>query len=421
MTQLSLCPQTNIGILCQHSWHFLVALLACQQLGKRPVVFSNIQPRQAQEYAKQWQCLCDIPEVIASTNAISVSHLNKTSSSTNYPFAAIDSQQALLTLYTSGSTGQPSAVDKRLAQLELEAQTLEAQFGSHIVPNALFVGTVAHYHIYGILFRLLWPLLTQRVFDCTLIQTEENLQSLLATPLCFISSPAFLSRLTDMPSIQSQQVSFSSGGPLTIASAQATYKQLGNYPFEVYGSTETGGIAWRQQTQAAKPWRKFDLLSLSINDGCLTVNSPYIEGGKFMTQDCVTLHDDNHFSLQGRADRIVKIAEKRISLDALEHNLNACDGIVDCAVIAIAANKPGPNENQAKAQQLRIGAVVVLDAAWQQTYQAQGHSWLWKNIRQQLKGLIEPVALPRQIRVQAVIPKNQQAKRSYVELEKLFQ
>ncbi|QBF81977.1 acyl-CoA synthetase [Shewanella maritima] len=416
----------NIGIICQQPWTFLVALLAVQQLGKQPLVFSNIQDRQAAEYCQQWLCITDKDSLAGNANTLAIKQVLNTevqqAAATDLKathselLKAVNSEQAKLTLYTSGSTGEPAAIAKNLAQLELEAQTLERDFGTELTKGSVFVGTVAHYHIYGMLFRLCWPLLSQRMFDCALIQTEEQLLPKLTKPLAFISSPAFLSRLQAMPGVQAksggqeQQISFSSGGPLDFASAQQAKVQLGALPIEVYGSTETGGIGWRRQDKPSTPWQKFSLVKLALNDGCLHVSSDYIGEGQFQTQDLVELIDQQHFRLKGRADRIVKIAEKRISLDELEKTLSSCQGIEHCAIIALK-----------NAEQTRIGAVVTLNTDWQQQVVDNGQAWLWKNIRAQLKGLVEPVALPRQVRVVEAIAVNQQGKRNYVELEKLFQ
>nr|WP_245335276.1 AMP-binding protein [Shewanella sp. WXL01] len=408
----------NIGIICQQPWTFLVALLAVQQLGKQPLVFSNIQDRQAAEYCQQWLCITDKDALADNANTLAIKQVLSTEvqQAAATVLKAVNSEQAKLTLYTSGSTGEPAAIAKTLAQLELEAQTLERDFGAELTKGSVFVGTVAHYHIYGMLFRLCWPLLSQRKFDCALIQTEEQLLPKLTKPLAFISSPAFLSRLRAMPGVQAksggqeQQTTFSSGGPLDFASAQQAKMQLGALPIEVYGSTETGGIGWRRQDKPSTPWQKFSLVKLALNDGCLHVSSDYIDEGQFQTQDLVELIDEQHFRLKGRADRIVKIAEKRISLDELEKTLSSCQGIEHCAIIALK-----------NAEQIRIGAVVTLNTDWQQQVADNGQAWLWKNIRAQLKGLVEPVALPRQVRVVEAIAVNQQGKRSYVELEKLFQ
>ena len=71
--------------------------------------------------------------------------------------------RAALTLYTSGSSGAPKPIRKTLAQFDAEVRTLEAQWGA-LVGDATMLGSVPHHHIYGLLFRLLWPLAAGRAF-----------------------------------------------------------------------------------------------------------------------------------------------------------------------------------------------------------------------------------------------------------------
>jgi acyl-CoA synthetase (AMP-forming)/AMP-acid ligase II len=70
---------------------------------------------------------------------------------------ALDPDACELVLFTSGSTGEPGAITKTLRQLDSEIESLEAQFGAAL-GDALVQGTVSHQHIYGLLFRVLWPL-----------------------------------------------------------------------------------------------------------------------------------------------------------------------------------------------------------------------------------------------------------------------
>ena len=47
---------------------------------------------------------------------------------------------------------------------------------------------------------------------------------------------------------------FSSGGPLLPESSQQAHALLGQSPTEVYGSSETGGVAWRQRARDGDAW-----------------------------------------------------------------------------------------------------------------------------------------------------------------------
>src|SRR5262249_56876579 len=66
-----------------------------------------------------------------------------------------------LVLFTSGSTGAPQAIPKKLFQLSREVATLEAQFGQ-LLGSSEIIATVSHQHLYGLLFNVLWPLTAGR-------------------------------------------------------------------------------------------------------------------------------------------------------------------------------------------------------------------------------------------------------------------
>ena len=68
-------------------------------------------------------------------------------------FGALDPEHTRLRLYTSGSSGEPVAVEKTLRQLDSEVAALEARFGDQL-GDALLQGTVSHQHIYGLRFRV---------------------------------------------------------------------------------------------------------------------------------------------------------------------------------------------------------------------------------------------------------------------------
>jgi acyl-coenzyme A synthetase/AMP-(fatty) acid ligase len=92
--------------------------------------------------------------------------------------ASID-VHAPLTLYTSGSSGAPKPIHKTLAQFNAEVHTLEAQWGA-LVGDATVLGSVPHHHIYGLLFRVFWPLAAGRAFDRALSMEPQHLQARIA-------------------------------------------------------------------------------------------------------------------------------------------------------------------------------------------------------------------------------------------------
>src|SRR6185436_7814315 len=82
------------------------------------------------------------------------------------PLSLPAAAECRLALYTSGSTGTPKRVDKTLAQLDRELENLHALWGG-VLARSSVLSTVPHHHIYGLLFRLLWPLAAGRPADET--------------------------------------------------------------------------------------------------------------------------------------------------------------------------------------------------------------------------------------------------------------
>ncbi|WP_256966750.1 hypothetical protein [Yersinia entomophaga] len=125
--------------------------------------------------------------------------------------------------------------------------------------------------------------------------------------------------------------------------------------------------------------------------------------------DRIIVDDQGLFTLAGRRDRVVKIEEKRLSLSEIERRLQTLSGIEDVAVLVV---KRGARQC--------IGAAVVLNQAGLDELEQIGWLRLTRRWRQQLGGWLEPVALPRYWRKLSVIPLNQQSKRSWPQLQELF-
>ena len=112
-------------------------------------------------------------------------------------FEPLDADDAIVIIFTSGSTGAPQAVPKRLSQLLAEVHTLEGVFGANVA-NSEVVATVSHQHIYGLLFKILWPLTYKRTFTAeSLVYPEQLLASLALRVSAIVSGPAHLKRLPE--------------------------------------------------------------------------------------------------------------------------------------------------------------------------------------------------------------------------------
>lgn len=326
--------------------------------------------------------------------------------------AKLDLDQCRLLLCTSGSSGEPKLIDKRLRQLANEVEILEACWGADL-GDACVIASVAAQHIYGLLFRVLWPLCAGRPFLRRALPFSEDIQlvSRQHPSFCWVASPALLKRMgdnLDWPALRSVRRVFSSGGPLDADAAQRLQQRLGQLPTEIYGSSETGGIAWRQ---GGSLWQPFAAMQLSLDEqGALRIASPCLPPGHVeQTADAARVEDDGRFELLGRLDRIVKLEEKRISLPMLETAL-ATHPFVSEARLGVITN------NRAY-----LAALVALNHAGLHALRNGGRRALTEALRTHLASHCEALALPRRWRLVRQLPYTIQGKLPQTLLDSLLQ
>ena len=327
------------------------------------------------------------------------------------PGAELDLDQCRLSLCTSGSSGEPKRIDKTLRQLANEVQALEQLWGADLA-EACIIGSVATQHIYGLLFRVLWPLCAGRTFVRKQLAFPEDLQraSREYPAFAWVASPALLKRMgdnLDWPALSAVRRVFSSGGALPVDAAQSLQQRLQQWPTEILGSSETGGIAWRQGKQL---WQPFAGVELSQdNDGALLIASPYLPAGHVEhTADAARIAADGRFELLGRLDRIVKLEEKRISLPMLEQALVAHDWVAEARLGVVQENRAS------------LGALLVLSESGLFALREHGRRSLTEALRQHLKEHCEALALPRRWRLLRQMPLNSQGKLPQADIEALL-
>ena len=325
--------------------------------------------------------------------------------------AELDLDACQLSLCTSGSSGEPKRIDKTLRQMANEVEALEHLWGAEL-GDACLIASVAAQHIYGLLFRVLWPLCAGRLFTRQQLAFPEDMQraSREHPAFAWVASPALLKRMADnldWPALSHVRRVFSSGGALPAEAAHALQQRLGQWPTEIFGSSETGGIAWRQGPTL---WQPFAGVQLSQSeDGALRIASPYLLAGHIeQTADAARLNADGRFELLGRLDRIVKLEEKRISLPMLEQALTQHEWVQEARLGVV-------NENRAS-----LGALLVLSASGLFALREQGRRALTQTLRQHLAQHCEALALPRRWRLLRQMPLTSQGKLPQAQVDALL-
>lgn len=392
-------PAGNWAVFHTHAYPALVALLALWQTDRTAWLPGNNLPATEASLGEHCQGFLGEWQTATTLDGHGTAPLGSTRADTE------------LVIFTSGSSGEPKAIRKQYRQLLAELNTLEQAFADRLSADTGFAGTVSHQHIYGLLFRLLWPLASGRPLVSELLQDPLSLLTRAQSrPTVWVASPAHLKRLRhDLPWQRTPPLRaiFSSGGPLPQDIAQALGQQHGQPVTEVYGSSETGGIAWRCQQHGDSAWSPLPGIRLSHQGSDTTLHSPHLPDDlPYPLDDQIMIADDGRFTLGPRKDSIVKIEGKRLSLNTLRSALKSAELVDEADVIEL------PDQ--------RLGAIVVLSPHGQQCLADQGRRALTLALRDYLAPRIEAVGLPRRWRFVASLPETAQGKRPLAQLQALF-
>jgi len=409
--QLAAALQTrgirHAAIWAEDAAAFATALFACWRAGTTAVLPADAAAHTCAALAEQvdiWLTDTDLSEVVPTKQQWP---LGKSPDEPALPPSTLDPQTEVI-LYTSGSNGAPKQIRKRWSQLQSEIDALQRQWP--LTPDGIncVLGSVSVQHMYGLPFRVLWPLAAGVSLDRTQHAYPEALQhaSLAYARVIWIASPALLSRLgnaLDWAQLRGRLARiYSAGGPLPATVSDYFAQHLGLRPIEIYGSSETGIVAFRQ---GADDWQPFAGAAVSLNsDGALRVQSPWVRPEEEQTADAATLTASGRFQLHGRLDRIVKIEGKRIALPMVENALSQNPLVVQAHLGSISP------PNAALRETTRLAALVALSAQGLQLLRRRGRNAVIDTLRGPLRAQFPPLAVPRIWRFFEQLPLNAQGK-----------
>lgn len=234
---------------------------------------------------------------------------------------------ASITFETSGSTGKPKRVRQSRKVLESEVNAIVADVLRGTAVKRI-VRAVSVTHIYGFIWGVLVPkklgidaISLPMGLPGPMLREARSFDLILATPFSWdrtvLSGGRFPPDVTGV----------TSGGPATLDTWRAAIEAGLARIIEVYGSSETGGVGWRDE--AARP---FGLMTDIAKHGTPPRSLQRAGSGCLALQDHLDWEGDETFHVRGRRDPVVQVAGTNVNLFELRTLLEAEPWVVEAAV-----------------------------------------------------------------------------------------
>ena len=299
-----------------------------------------------------------------------------------------------LSFRTSGSTGEPEERTHDWGSLTEEIDALARIFED----RERVVGLVPRHHIYGFLFTVLLP----RRLDVAFLNAADLSPGALFRSVrdgdLIVSFPLRWDYLRQtglrFPPGGAGVDGVTSTGPCPPGLIAALRARSLRRMVEMYGSSETAGIGWRDDPD--DPYRLLPYWSVEREGGTLSRRAPGGDQMTFPVPDRLTWDRDGFF-VAGRRDRAVQIAGTNVYPDRVARVLRTHPKVADCAVRLMR-----PEEGW------RLKAFVVPDTVPDAAIGDRAE--LRRELRRWLRDKVEAPERPGSITLGAVLPLDAQGK-----------
>lgn len=298
---------------------------------------------------------------------------------------ALPPDRVVAIAFTSGSTGMPKANPKTWGAVCASSAFNAGAVCTGGAPN--IVATVPPQHMYGLELSVLLPLRSRAAihaghpfFPADIAQALVQVPA----PRVLVTTPHHLRALlrsdVALPAIDAI---VSATAPLDAKLARAVEVRYATRVIELFGSTETCVIAQRR-TALDEPWHLYPGVSLHPQPDGTLVNAAYFSAPTLL-HDIVEMLPGNDFRLRGRNSDLLEIAGKRASLGDLNRRLLAIAGVEDGVIFQLDADERGVSRLAALAVAPGMQVEQILDS---------------------LRAGIDPVFLPRPLKIVDSLPRN---------------
>ena len=172
-------------------------------------------------------------------------------------------------------------------------------------------------HLFGTTFHLMYPLCNKQIINTDKILYPDTLNN---SNCVFVSTPAFLSlfKKFNIKFLTPPNYIITAGSKLK--NDIFAYLEKQSNIIEIYGSTETGIVAYRKKA-TDETLKLFPNVKIRKNKSSVSVTSPYSYENTTTISDDLTI-EKRFIKFNNRTDRILKIQEKRISAEDIEQKTN---------------------------------------------------------------------------------------------------
>ena len=308
------------------------------------------------------------------------------------PGAPVPANRSIVTIYTSGSTGRPQPHQKTVRRLQQNAFAEANVMWKFAGGECSVVGTVPSQHMYGLESTILLPMLGGGRICSRIPFFPSDIAEALAEvppPRLLVTTPFHLRNLldadVDLPPVAAV---LSATAMLPSGLAVEAESRLNAPLVEIYGSTETGQIAYRRPVRHCD-WIPYPGIHLDQIPEKTTAKGGHLEQD-YDLNDSVEITGSGTFYLLGRNSDIVNIAGKRSSLGYLSHILTGLAGVQDAVYFV--------PEREESARVTRLAAFVVAPNRTP------------SQILSALREHVDPLFLPRPIIFVNALPRNETGK-----------
>lgn len=229
-----------------------------------------------------------------------------------------------LSFNTSGTSGSAKVIRHSTAFLEREVAFLSSVFSTAqcVIPH------IPSYSIFGFLSTIALPL---ALGVSVVYPSEINWRRLPKNALIAGTPFNWQLLINSLGDMKLHCLGVSAAAPLP----QSLYRQINETGIkltELYGATETAGIAYRQQ--ADQPFRLFPYWQLLLDGRVSDIDT----NETFSLMDEIEQHTENTFDLIGRKDKQVKIAGHLVNLDTVALAIKNLPNVQQCNISAKATD-----------------------------------------------------------------------------------